>query len=787
MLSNAQREASATTIQNSEFSMSDFRQSYVVGRVAVQAPTDQQDKAEDQLFWQIERIEEIKIQIDKFRRDLGTIRGQPIVTKTVENLNLLKVDFDRTMEQLKSVRVRIQEEQQALLNHESSLQNTIDTLRYQQESFESELEALANQNKLLERKIENIKSDNSSATVAEQQIKNLKIELADTYAKMEEVEATLRRTEQELDLKEKQVFDQRRQIESLKTNLETLAGSVDEPTSQKIRQSIRQADTQEDFSDDEVDLANTASKKDLLAENKKLQKELEEANSKLEEMSCYVSKLRIEIAELTKSLEEAEESRKIQDNPTGFNLEELRMSQMMSLYKEANSALDSGVVNQRMSVALETQPEPVEPPKQEETPQVIPEPIIIEREVPILVEKPVYVEKIVEKVVEVVVEKIVEVKDTEELERLEQELKTALVQAASSKESAKNKEIQLGMLEQKASRMTRELEDSSKREQGLETQIQELKSELEVLSKPAQTSELPSEDAKRQEEQKMKEFAILKNTLEQLKIELAWYKNNSQKHPQTTESKDPTLEMSLQPTLRDSFPLSTEDSQVISVATPTLHQSIYQDVETLQIHQKAPVPVVHQSVVSSVESFHLMTPNPTPLLDSKLSQSALGQSTLSNKPKTSNPKAIKLSLYNKELLKVQQSLKDAKIQVAAEEAAIEELRQHPPSSEVESKILERQHQLEKVVQTRNSYLNIEKEIKLNIAKCLDELQTTIMAESGMTQPIISPSPPVGFQTKDEPTPQQPTTAPKVAPPFETLPSDQKQEKAKVMTEKLSNL
>lgn len=810
MLANAQREASGTSIQNSEF-MQDFRQSYVVGRVGIQATQADDDRAEDKLFWQIERVEEIKIQIEKFRRDLGSIRGNPIVSKTVENLNLLKVDFDRTMEQLKLTRIKIQDEQQALINNERSLQNTIDSLRHQQEGLEGELQTLANQNRSLERKIEQIKVDNSNSSSSESLIKNLKIELSDAQSKIEEVESTLRRTREDLDAKERQVFDQRREIESLKASLETLAESVDEPTSAKIRQSIRQANRNDDSSD-EIDLDNQASKKELAAENQKLKRDLEDANSKLEESTGYISKLKMEIAELTQSLEAAEEFKKNAGFDNDFNVEGMRMSEMVSMYNKETDNFPG--FRQSVAPAVVQEAEVAEPelPKQQ-TDVAAPEPevivktetVFVEKEVPVIVEKQVIVEKVVEK--EVIVEKFVEVENKAEIERLESELKIALHQVEATKEVARNKEIQLGMLEQKTSRMTRDLEETNKKEQELESQISELRSKLESISQEPPIEVGPSEESKRIEEQRLKEFAILKNSLEQIKIELAWYKNNSQKHPQQDSS---VQEITLQPILRDSIPLSVDNSHDSSLATPSLKQSItsaaVQPKQPTDLLQKsyqstlaASTLVDEQPIVSSVTSFGLPTPAATPLLDSKLSQSALGQSTLTRTSKPANPKAIKMNLYNKELLRVQQTLADLRAQIKSHEDSLATLRSQENTPEIEARIVNEEASLAKLTQNKDSYLNIEKEVKLNIAKCLDELQTSIMAEAGIThsqmypkiQPVLpTPAPETApdfstVQNRVNPKPPVPDTPSTTSAPTTTNPSHP--DKTKLMNEKLSSL
>jgi DNA repair ATPase RecN len=133
----------------------DFRQSYVLERIS--DSISDKVSSEQNLISQIDRIEAIRLQFEKFKTDLGGLPHQnPVIQKTMENLAHLEKDVGKLANQLGRIKGKFQDESSMLRERERQLADRIDGLKVEMSSTLSQLEVDDSRRMHLEQTVKNL-------------------------------------------------------------------------------------------------------------------------------------------------------------------------------------------------------------------------------------------------------------------------------------------------------------------------------------------------------------------------------------------------------------------------------------------------------------------------------------------------------------------------------------------------------------------------------------------------------------------------------------------------------
>lgn len=516
----------AGTVPDAEADFPDnFKQSYLP-----QAFNDlemSKAPAEENLLKQIDYVDSIKFQISKFSNDLRLIQsGSPIIAKTLENMDFLEGDIQALIRELSKVRSKVQNEQSELHLQINDLTERIELLKEEIEANVSQMDNLTETN----RRITEINANNIPEDKESLEMQNLRFQINELNEKHFDQEQELKSLSRQLETREEVLKQRTKQMESLTNQVEDL--------SKKLENEIEK-NTHLNLEDDEDP---TSTKNQLIAKNKSLGEEVEKLKNELDSSQDYVSKLQKEISDLKAKLEEAGPAAPAEDpdDPFNLNMINMRNSEMLEAFKALNTPVEDNV------------PEGLEDATPEDKAQALqgeePKERIVYREK--IVEVPVKVEVEVEKIVEAepkIIEKIVEkpVADPEIQAKHEavindykgqvKDLQADLTRIKSEKSS---KDLSLNTLQQKLTDLKKKLET----ETDLRTETEaKLAAALANQSQPEETPEIEESEKNTWPDNAKKEIALLKNKIEQLKLELEWFKKNSKKVEPGVEEKSETL------------------------------------------------------------------------------------------------------------------------------------------------------------------------------------------------------------------------------------------------------
>ena len=598
--------ADTTTIGRDSADPNDFRQSYLPSRVS--DPVSEAATTEDLLLSQLKRLDTFKMQVEKFRKDLGTLPLNPVISKSIENMELLDQDFQKLEAYLKDVKSKVSEAEREFQLKEQNLTYAVEVLKSESKNKMKMLEDMDTRNRELESLIKKLKSDsrNSIGGTADIELQNLRLELNDITEKANKFELNVRQLKQELEGKNAVLRDKSNTIDSLTEELEKLIEKADSATQSKIRSSIGQTRAH-DSSDEEIDVqGKKLKKKQLIQENERLQTEVKSLKDGFENMELYTETLKREIEDMKRSLDE--KGRDEEDNfQLGDDLFNLRNSEMLAVYQKAvNSKNENAIYKSEMEshpIDMHKSTLPVaQAVDQEEVqiPAAVPKKVKTEEFAASTRDSLTFADfhqeepKVVEKIVEKIVQGPPSKETQEQLSTLKTEVQTLNQQVEILKTDNKGKLVELSLKDQK-------VKDLSNQMQQLLSQVEALKSEKDsVQITPApQAVETDQTDASHQqnEEVRKKELIILRNQIEQLKLELAWYKKKDTVGGRPSSQSEQPQAVARQPHAGSS---STETSvtSVLRTSEP-LDQVSRGSTEHLQESHSYP----HQSMIAVVEGY----------------------------------------------------------------------------------------------------------------------------------------------------------------------------------------
>lgn len=290
------------------------------------------------------------------------------------------------------------------------LKDEISQLKYENSATVEQL-SLMNE-KIIEQKNKLLEANTDSKDSKEQTnnyvVNNLQIEIKELNNQIDDLKDRQKKLAKEIDDKNTIIYEKNQNLNLMGKQIEELMEQVDEKTQNNVRQSLKNLVDKD--SDDEIDLDSeikAIDRKDRQTsklKNMALEDEAELLRNELEKSENYVSRLRLEIAELKSQLEEAQQS---QRESTGAfkldsNLLNMRSSEMLYAFRQINSEMDKKEQEilsdpEKLNQFVEENQIRGESDKVEKVVQTI-----VEKVVEVIVEKPVYVEVPVE--VKVIVE-----------------------------------------------------------------------------------------------------------------------------------------------------------------------------------------------------------------------------------------------------------------------------------------------------------------------------------------------------------------------------------------------
>lgn len=537
----------------------DFRQSYIVDRV--DSTVREEDTAEISIINQVDKIEAIKVQITKFKRDLESAPHQdPALVKTVENLEYLEQDIGKLSQHLRQVRTKVQDETTYLKQRESQVKDKLELLKAELKQNIVQLDEMDRARSKLE---QTVKSLTEGAKNHEKEgesliLQNLKVELSDMQSKVEALQQEVSNLRREADRKDQIIYEKNLNIANLNEELEGLLNKADTDTQAVVRDRLSVGLIQRDSDDekeDEVDpnsvtLPGDANpenlkKKYLIQVNEHLKTELAALKDSLQKANEFINQLKQEISSL-----KSDDLRR--DSEGGFGLDpnvlDMRSTDMFNMFKEIKKLDEMSQETEMVNVAslretvrnlkklgdsaLEVQTrnsrqESYNPYLDENSPpknQMFGRPSDPFEELA----KAEVAEK--EAVREDMVPKA-------ELERVKEELakesdrKIDEVnrQLASLRNEMISKDLQISKFKEKNLSMDSELAARVAERNNLIDKIEKLESELvQVKVTPPEVEGEKTEKNDVELEQLKKEILIMKNNTEILKSELDYYKNKVQ-------------------------------------------------------------------------------------------------------------------------------------------------------------------------------------------------------------------------------------------------------------------
>jgi hypothetical protein len=290
----------------------DFRQSYVVGRFDHVAKED--DIAEYSVISQIDKVEAIKVQLEKFKKDLGTLPQQnPVVTKTLENMDYLERDVGRLAQQLRIIRAKIHDETSSLRERERQLADRVESMKYEMSINLSQLEEMDSKRAELEVIIKNLKESRNEAQSQSNDtaLRNLQGEITELNSKIEILERQVIALNREIERKDQMIYEKNSNIASLNEELNDLLENADTSTKKQVMDRLSVSLIDRDSDDEGLnpnDLNLTPSqintvkktpeslkKKYLIKFNDSLRREVDDLKNSLEKAIHFSDQLKSEI------------------------------------------------------------------------------------------------------------------------------------------------------------------------------------------------------------------------------------------------------------------------------------------------------------------------------------------------------------------------------------------------------------------------------------------------------------------------------------------------------------
>lgn len=327
----------------------DIMQSYVVDRFESAERDD--DSAESGVLIQIDRTEAIRVQLEKFKRDLSTsVQQSPMLVKTLQNMELLERDVGKLAYQLRQVRAKIIEESAALKNKENQAKEKNEQLKVEMKQTFAQLEEMDRARAKLE---QSIKAMAESANKKESQddsllTQNLRLEISELASKVESMQQEISSLRREVERRDQVIYEKNQNIASLNEELDSLLNKVDDTTQAQVRDRLsvalidRGSDDEREEEENDPNYApfpadsdpDNLKKKYLVKVNEGLKSELVGMKESLEKANQFIEQLKGEIADLKRKPGE-EDGR---ESVGGFGLDpkvlDMRSSEMFNVFKE---------------------------------------------------------------------------------------------------------------------------------------------------------------------------------------------------------------------------------------------------------------------------------------------------------------------------------------------------------------------------------------------------------------------------------------------------------------------
>lgn len=740
------------------------------------------DIAENSVISQIDRVEAIRVQVEKFKRDLGTIPQQnTVIAKTLENMNHLEKDVGRLAQQLRLIRSKIQDETSLLKEKERKLTDQVETMKYELHNRLTQLEEMDIKRMDLESSIKELKESRNEAQLKGNDtiVRGLQVELGELNNKIEQLEFQVKSLSRDVERKDQLIHEKNVNIASLNEELNELLEKTDNNTKREVvnRLSVnlidRDSDDEEGLNPSDPNLTpsqienisqnpSNIKKKYLVKLNDEMRSEIEDLKQSLVKNMKFCDQLKAEI----KSLKE----RGSMGSPFGresfagnqeFGLDagvfDMRATDMFREISKLNQEVNTELTEDKIQSIRESLSK-LEQLGQKSRASMVEEkresynPYMDEDQV----EKKEFFGRPSDPFADLntgienqtvpekstgITEADIEKARAEIQQEADKKIKDMQTKLDNIRGENNGKEITLGQLRTKLNAANKDLEVKAEQIKILHAKIEEL--EEKILSLPKEEdSKDKSHDEKLNEltVQYKKEVSLLTNKLEQLKCEMEYYKNHAQKS-------DPSIQFDGLPPAPEHQPHPGHSSEhhhgpshyyptPVEPVLPLPHQSILK-VEELQpsLRTSEPLPYEESSpVLHSSNDLKQST-----LMQSKIQKieaglASMAQSRLESRPRPQrDERTVALTRLNKEYSMTQGNLQSLRRKLEENKEDAEKVRaelEHADKVKAEEKIIVELESRQATCQSQKAILVTEYDICVKIEKELKDKIAALMKEIG---------------------------------------------------------
>lgn len=769
----------------------DFRQSYIVGRF--DHATKEDDIAEYSVISQIDKVEAIKVQLEKFKNDLGTLPQQnPVVTKTLENMDYLERDVGRLAQQLRVIRTKIHDETSFLRERERQLADRVESMKYEMRINLSQLEEMDSKRAELEVIIKNLKESRNEAQSQSNDtaLRNLQGEITELNSKIEILERQVIALNREIERKDQMIYEKNSNIASLNEELNDLLENADTSTKKQVidRLSVSLIDRDSDdegLNPNDPNLTpsqiitvkkthESLKKKYLIKVNDSLRREVDDLKNSLEKAIHFSDQLKSEIRVLK---EQASGDYNAMDRHSlGFggdfgldpNVLNMRSTDMFNVFKQEINRINKEVNEEPTEEKIRSiraslanlkelgesnslsigQRESFNPYLEEDVKAEnrtsygrLSDPFAqLQNDLPV---KPETQPGLSEADI---------IKAREEVQReADQRIKEMQQLFDNIKSQSNGKEITIGQLRTKLDSAIREATLNEEEKKILLQKIEDLEKYKESHT-PVENTEADKQDTKEANlsVQYKKEISLLTNKIEQLKMEMDYYRRHAQQS-------DPNIQfdgLAPAPEHQAHPGHSAEHHHGHSHYYPTPGKPTLEELQKLEHSAESNVTLPHQSMMKieeltptlrNSEPLELLSPviqtsndlKQSTLMQSKIQKIETGLNNLAASRLESRPKPQRdertaaLNRLNKEYSLTQGNMVIIKRKLEDNQAQLENVKRdldHADKIKAEEKIIVELESRQATVQSQKSILLSEYDICAQIEKDLKEKISALVTE-----------------------------------------------------------
>ena len=317
------------------------------------------DTADHSMIIQIDKIEAIKVQLEKFKRDLSNIPQQTaILSKTLQNMDHLETDVQKLASQLRHIRFKFQDESVTLKQKEKQMADKMDSLKAEIRQNLAQLDEMDQTRYKLEQKIKML-NDAASSKESEDSsllVQNLRMEISELSTKMDYLKQEVMNLKREVERKDQLLYEKNRNIASLNEELENLMAKADQDTQKTItdRLSVALMEKGSDDEDDEHEDPNPApipegelnpeslKKKYLIKLTDQLKAEILSLKESLHKADNFSNRLKEEVSELKNQLGTQNVNNR---ESGGYGLDasvlDMRTTDMLNMFRDIKMRADS--------------------------------------------------------------------------------------------------------------------------------------------------------------------------------------------------------------------------------------------------------------------------------------------------------------------------------------------------------------------------------------------------------------------------------------------------------------